>query len=147
VINAAEWLIGPADRVLADAAHQLLDGVEVEDTVHLLARHGGMLASYSLNQYQAPNELTLTAVCQRGTARFEAHHHRWRWMTVPDEPWHDECFPPLERDALFTAQANRFLDTVEGRAAPPCSLAEAIQTLRVNLAALASAQRQSWQNV
>src|SRR5262249_40655674 len=40
VINAGEWLIGPVDRVLADAAHQILEGVEGEDTVHVLTRQG-----------------------------------------------------------------------------------------------------------
>src|SRR5262249_15221081 len=81
-----EWLLGPVERLVADAAHLVLDGVTVEDTVHLLARHGpplltlspdvggegrvrgSVLASYSLNQYQAPNELTLTVICERGTA-------------------------------------------------------------------------------
>ena len=46
--------------------------MDVEDTVHVLARHGDVLASYSLNQHQAPNEVTLTVVCERGTVRWEA---------------------------------------------------------------------------
>ena len=57
LINAGEWLVGPIDRLIVDAAHQVLDGVTVEDTVHLLARHGPVLASYSLNQHQRPNEI------------------------------------------------------------------------------------------
>ncbi len=67
ILNAAEWLVGPIDRLVVDAEHQVLEGVEVEDTVHLLARHGRVQASYSLNQHQAPNEFTLTVVCERGT--------------------------------------------------------------------------------
>jgi len=145
VVNAAEWLLGPVDRLVADAAHLVLEGVAVEDTVHLLARHGRALASYGLNQYQAPNELTLTVICERGTARCEFHEHRWRWLVEPGGTWHDERIPPLERDALFIAQANAFLDAVEGRAAPPCTLAEGLQTLRVNLAALASVEGGGWQ--
>ncbi len=144
VVNAGEWLLGPADRVVADAAHCLLDGVAVEDTVHLLARHGDALASYSLNQHQAPNEFTLTVVCEGGTARCEFHAHRWRWMVRPDDPWHDETIPPLERDTLFITQAGAFLDAIEGRAAFPCSLDEGLQTLRVNLAALASVEKGAW---
>jgi predicted dehydrogenase len=105
------------------------------------------LGCYSLNQHQAPNELTITVVCQQGTARFEAHRHRWRWMTQPEEPWHDESREPLARDALFVAQANAFLDAMEGRSLPLCSLDEGIQTLRVNLAALASADQRSWQTI
>lgn len=147
VINAGEWLVGPAERVVADAAHQVLDGVKVEDTVHLLARHGGVLASYSLNQYQAPNEVTITVVCERGTVRCEFHQNRWLWMTEPGGTWQIEAITPLERDTLFVTQANRFLDLLEGRADPACTLADGAQTLRVNLAALASASSQSWQTV
>lgn len=147
VINAAEWLVGPVDRLVADADHQVLDGVSVEDTVHLLARHGKVMASYTLNQHQAPNEVTLTVVCEGGTARFEFHEHRWRWLTTPGDPWNIEAIEPLERDTLFIQQANTFLDVVEGKRPPACSLDEGLQTLKVNLAALASVTSRAWQPI
>jgi predicted dehydrogenase len=146
-VNAGEWLLGPANRVVADAAHRVLEGVAVEDTVHLLARHGPVLASYSLNQHQAPNEFTLTVVCERGTARCKFHEHRWRWMVQPEGPWHDETITPPERDTVFVAQAGAFLDAVEGRNAFPCSLEDGLHTLRVNLAALASVEQGNWQAI
>jgi predicted dehydrogenase len=144
IVNAVEWIVGPAERVVADAAHLVLDGVEVEDTVHVLARHGPVLASYSLNQHQAASENTITIVCERGTARFEGHEQRWRWCTEPGGRFHDESFPPEERDAIYVRQANRFLDAREGRAAVACSLDEAVQTLAVNLAILDSLDAGSW---
>jgi predicted dehydrogenase len=100
-----------------------------------------------MNQYQAPNETTMTVVCERGTAQFQAHEHRWRWMTEPGQVWRDEPFPPLERDTIFLAQANQFLDVVEGTAEPLCTLDEGLQTLKVNLAALASADSGTWQAI
>ena len=147
VMNAGEWLLGPVERLVTDAAHQVLDGVTVEDTVHLLARHGGVMASYSLNQHQAPNEFTLTIVCERGTIRWESHENRLRWMTTPSGEWHDDTIAPLERDTLFVRQANQFLTAVEESSPPVCSLDEGLQTLRVNLAALASADGGGWQAV
>jgi predicted dehydrogenase len=147
VINAGEWLAGPVTRLVADAAHLRLEGVCVEDTTHVLARHGDVLASYSLNQHQAPNENTITVVCERGTVRFEGHESRWRSVTIPGEPWHDELHAPLGRDELFIAQANQFLDAVEGTLPVACSLEEGLQTLRVNLAALASIQGGAWQTI
>jgi predicted dehydrogenase len=138
VVNASEWLVGPAQRVLADYGHQALEGVSVEDTAHVLTRHGRVMGCYSLNQFQAPNESTITVVCTKGTARFEYHRNRWRWMTDPLGQWHDEVGGPLERDTLFTLQANSFLDAVEGRGPLGCTLEEARQTLRVNLAILRS---------
>lgn len=146
VLNAGEWLVGPIDRLVADAAHQVLADVTVEDTVHVLTRQGGVLGSYSLNQHQAPNEVTLTVICEQGTVRWESHAQRWRWMLRPDEAWHDEPHEPLPRDAAFITQANRFLDAVEGLRMPLCTLDEGVQTLRVNLAALASVGSRSWQS-
>ena len=143
-MNAGQWLVGPIDRATADVAHQVLDGVEVEDTVHVIARHGELMASYSLNQYQAPNEVVITVVCEQGTCRLELHHHRWMWMTRPDTAWQEESFAGLERDDLFVAQANAFLDMIDGRAEPSCTLQEAVQTLRTNLAVLASAEDGTW---
>jgi predicted dehydrogenase len=147
VVNAAEWLVGPVTRLAADVDHQVLEGVSVEDTAHVLTRHGSVMGCFSLNQYQAPNETTLTVVCARGTARFEAHASRWRWATEPGAPWADEAFPPLERDTLFVRQAAAYLDAVEGKAQPLCPLAEARQSLAVNLAILRAAECGSWVTV
>jgi len=147
MLNAGQWLVGPVDSLVADAAHQVLEGVAVEDTVGLLARHGRVLASYSLNQHQAPNEWALTVVCRQGTARFELDAHRWRWMTEPDGPWHEETFGPLQRDTMFVAQAGAFLDCVQDNAPPRCTLDEGIATLRANLATLASVRERRWQVV
>jgi predicted dehydrogenase len=144
VLNASEWLVGPIDRLLADAAHCVLPDVEVEDTVHVLARQGNVLASYTLNQHQAPNEFTITVVCERGTLRYELHENRWRWMTEPGGEWHDEPAPPLERDDLFMAQLAAFFDAVEGRQPPLCSLDDGVQTLKANLAILRSLETATW---
>lgn len=145
--NAGEWLVGPVTRLVADAAHQVLPGVEVEDTVHILSRHGSVLGSYSLNQHQAPNETTMTVICERGTARFEVHKNRWQWMTAPGSEWQEGLTQPMERDELFTRQANLFLDAVEGKQPPTCSLQDGLQSLRVSLAALKSLETGTWQAV
>jgi predicted dehydrogenase len=147
VINAGEWLVGPIDRLAADVDHLALDGVGVEDTAHVIARHGPVMGCYSLNQHQAPNEVTMTVVCTRGTTRFEYHRNRWRWMTEPGGEWTDEDAGPLERDALFVRQAQAFLDSIEGQAPPICTLAEARHTLGANLAILRSAEHGAWETI
>jgi predicted dehydrogenase len=147
LINAGEWLAGPVQRLAADAGHQALAGVDVEDTVHVLTRQGQAMGCYALNQHQAPNETTITAVCERGTARVELHRARWMWMEKPEQDWQEESFGPLERDTLFMRQANEFLDAAEGKRRPACSLAEGLQTLKVNLAILSAAERATWETV
>lgn len=145
MLNLGEWLVGPIDRLAADAAHLLLEGVEVEDTVHVLTRHGDLLGSYAHNQHQAPNESFYIVACERATACVEYHNHRWMWQEKPDENWHVEKLPPMQRDDIFIAQANMFLDAVEGKGPVRCTLAEGMQTLKVNLATLAAADGHTWQ--
>jgi predicted dehydrogenase len=146
LLDAGRWLLGPIDRVVADAAHQSIADVEVEDTVHALARHGPVLATYSLNQHQAPNELTITVACERGTARFEYHANRWRSMATPGAEWTDHGIDALERDTLFTRQAHAFLDAAEGTSPPLCTLADGVDTLRATTALLRSLDTGSWQS-
>jgi predicted dehydrogenase len=147
-LNAVEWLAGPATRVVADAAHAVLPGVAVEDTVHVLARHGEVLASYSLNQHQPVNEFTVTVHGDRGSVRWEFRRQRWLSADRPDGEWTEEAAYRHERDDLYRMQAEHFLDYLEGRAAePPCSLADGIRTLRSTLAVLASVERGTWREV
>ena len=147
IINAGQWLVGPINRLVTDVAHQSLGNVEVEDTVHVLARHGGILGIYSLNQHQAANEVSITVVCERGVARFEYHHCAWKSMEKPDGEWTHYAFGPLERDELFTRQANHFLDAVEGKSPPLCTLREGLMALRCNLGILQSAAEGRWMEI
>jgi len=144
VMNAGEWLVGPVTGAFADAAHCVLEGVDVEDTVHVVARHGGILGAYALNQHQAPNEATITVVCERGAVRAELHNARWLTCREPGAAWEARETFTNERDDPFVRQAELFLDCVEGRSPPRCSLAEGLQTLRVNLALLESARSRQW---
>ena len=147
VINLAEWLVGPVERVFTDAGHQALPGVTVEDTVHTLTRHGDVMGSYALNQHQAPNETTVTIVCEKGTCRIDYARRRWSWMLQPGTDWQHETVELPERDTLYVTQASNFLNYINGTGEPLCSLQEAIQTLRVNLASLRSLESGSWENV
>lgn len=137
--NATEWLLGPCTRLYCDASHQALEGVTVEDTVNVSARHDQVLVSYSMSQFQAPNETTFLIHCQHGSVKIELHERRWGFMKHGDPGWTWHQTPLLERDDLFIAQANAFLDGMEGGDTPLCTFEEAVQTLNFNHAALQSA--------
>lgn len=139
LVNAMEWLIGPVTRLFCDASHQQLEGVTVEDTVNISARHGGILASYAMTQFQAANEVTMLVHCENGSVKIENHTQRWGSIKLGDKDWTWHAAPPMERDDLFTAQANAFLDGLEGKPCPLSTFDEGVQTLRFNLAALRSA--------
>ncbi|MEX2579695.1 MAG: Gfo/Idh/MocA family oxidoreductase [Verrucomicrobiales bacterium] len=150
-LNAVEWLVGPAVRVVVDAAHQVLPGVTVEDTVHLLTRHGngaeGVMASFSLNQHQPVNEFAITVNGERGSARWELQAQRWLSACENGGEWTEEESFVHERDDYYLLQANAFLDVLEGKAEPLCPLADGVHTLRSTLAVLQSRREGRWVDV
>jgi hypothetical protein len=112
-----------------------------------LARHGPVLASYSLNQHQAPNENTITAVGAEGTLRLEFHRGRLLVQSRPDADWQERAACRLDRDELFVEQANGFLDAIDGRRPVACTIEEAALTLKAVLAALDSAEARVWRTI
>ncbi len=145
--NAVQWIVGPATSLCADVDHYVLKDTQVEDSAHVISRHGQVMASFSCNQHQAPNEGTLTVICERGTARFEVHNQRWMWQTDPAGQWQIEPAPLASRDTWFEMQAAAWLDAIEGKRAPLCTLTEAYNTLAMNEASLQSARERRWVDI
>ena len=144
IVNAVEWIVGPVRAVAADAAHLALEGVDVEDTVHVMARHGDLLASYALNQHQPPNESVLQINCRDASLRAELHANCWKRMKRGETQWQTFHYEFADRDVGFVAQANAFLDSVAGGQNVACSVEEAEQTLRCCLAILKAADHRCW---
>jgi predicted dehydrogenase len=145
LINAVEWLLGPATRVAADADRLALAGVDVEDTAHVLARHGDAMALYHLNQHQPANEAAITLVGAKGQLRAEFHRRRVAWLAEVDGVWQETIVEPYNQDDVFRRQADAFLDAVEQEVAPLCSLAEGEATLRTVTAILQSLESHRWE--
>jgi predicted dehydrogenase len=125
--------------VLCDCDHLVLPAVEVEDTVHVSTRHDGAMANFSLNQFQAPNELTMQFNAAQGSVKVELHAARWGTCAQGQTEWHWHTLAPLDRDQPFLLQANAFLDLMAGEPSRLCSLEAGESTLRFCLAALESA--------
>ena len=140
LVNAVEWMVGPTSKVFCEAAHQSLEGVTVEDTVCVTAKNANAVVSYSINQFQAPNETTLQIHCENGSLKIEVHEQRWAVFPRGAEKWQYHSTPVTHRDELFLAEANAFLDGIEGKPNSLCTVDDAIQTLKFNLAALESAR-------
>lgn len=99
-----------------------------------------MLVGYTLNQFQMPNEVTIQVHCEQGSVRFEGHEQRWSVFRRGEPGWTHHAVPVANRDDLFAAQAQAFLDGLEGKPTALCTIEEAVQTLKFNLAALESAR-------
>lgn len=148
IYNAAEWLVGGVEKIIVDADQLQLDGVEVEDTVHALARHkNNVMASYSLNQHQPANEIQLSIVTDQSMLRWENHNNRVMLYERASSEWSVLNFLRLERDTLFIRQAHAFFDACEKQAPPLCSLDDAVHTLRCNVASLKSLRSKCWEQL
>lgn len=134
------WFLGPALFVSAQSAHLALPGVTVDDTVNLISRHPHARACVTLNQFQPLNELTISLHFAQCLFRIEAHHGRFGDYCRSTEAWQWTEPPPVGRDTPFTEQAHHFLDAVEGRGSPPCTLREGMDALRFQLAAINSSR-------
>lgn len=146
-LNAVEWIAGPASSVIADASHQVLADVDVEDTVNVLARHGDIMVSYSLNQHQPVNEYVITVLGDRGAARWELVGGRWLSANVNGGDWSQRDAFVHDRDDYYIGQADSFLDVLAGKAEPLCSLADGVETLMSMLAVLKSSESRTWEPV
>ena len=147
-LDTAQWWLGSIDRLTGDMEHLSLKGVEVEDTVNVLARHGDIMGSYHFNQHQYPNESVFTLVCERGTLRLELCANRLRIMDRPDGDWEEEISNAFKRDDTFVSQANSFLDAIEGQPSIACTIDEAKHTTSCHMALLEEAnQSPRWQYI
>jgi predicted dehydrogenase len=144
LINLGEWLLGPVNRLVADADRLALADVTVEDTAHVLARHGRMLAVYALHQHQAVRETCITVNCVGGTVRAQLPENNLKWMTEPNGQWSEQMFDPMEPSAAQIETTQQFLNAIEGLPARLCTLDQGLQTLRVCRAVLASVQQKVW---
>jgi predicted dehydrogenase len=146
-LNAVEWIAGPTTKVVTDAAHQVLAGVTVEDSVNVLSRHAEVMGSFSVNQHQPVNELTITVLCEQGAARWDINGQKWMTATECGGQWQEVESYHHQRDDYYIMQANAFFDFVAGQSGPLCSLAEGITTLRSMLAVLRSRETGGWVSV
>lgn len=138
--NMTEWLLGPTTRLFCDAAHQVLEGVTVEDTVNIVARNGPTMVTYAMNQFQAPNEVELRIHGEHGSLAMQGHKRRWGIQKADEADWTWHLHPTVERDDWFIRQAGHFLDGTEGKPSPLSTFEESVQTLKFNVAALESAR-------
>jgi predicted dehydrogenase len=150
LVNLIQWYLGPIRSVIAAADHQQVEGTDVEDSVSLLLRFRNSNARANVHclMWQA-NRVDQISVagplgsiqCDNWNSRigiFLRARNEWTWTDIP-KPKPDA---KGQVDDPFIAQATNFLDAVEGKAKPFCTLAEGRHTIEVCLAAHESAQRQ-----
>jgi len=143
------WLFGDVQSVTGEMQRTGALEVGVEDSADVfLAFHSGVTASVHLDYHQRPAEHHLTVVGTRGTLRWDNATGGVHWWSEGTPSWQEVPAPPgFERNDMFVEEMRHFLDVIEGRAEPACTLSDGTQALRVALAAHQSAetgQRVEW---
>ena len=124
MVNLIQWLVGPAARVTSCYDHLQIEGIDGEDTASVLLRFrdSGALANLHCCMWQAGRTENLTLSGPDGTVTVDALAGRlgvfiratneWTWTDgLVEEP-----DSKGQTDAPFLAEANNFLDAVEGKA-------------------------------
>jgi len=149
-LDYLRWLLGEVESLWAFTARLSDLELDVEDTAEIGLRYeNGILGGVHLDYNQQPPahrlEITGTsgslywdnadgAVHVYSQSGMEGEHRQdASWQTIPAPSG-------FERNHLFLAEMQNFIDVIRGTAQPRCTLEDGIQALRLALAAHQSAQ-------
>jgi predicted dehydrogenase len=146
-LDYLRWLLGEVQALWALAGSISDLTLDVEDTAEIgLQFTDGSLGSVHLDYNQRPPAHTLEIIGAKGTIRwdnadgavhlYKATASAEKRAPEPDTAWQNFPAPfGFERNHLFLAEMQHFLQVARGEAAPVCTLKDGIQALRLALAA------------
>ncbi len=106
----------------------------------LLRFKEGVLASVHLDYNQRPASHWLEIVGTEGTIRWDGLTGETRWWSSRKVVWQEiHASEKFERNDMFLDEMRHFLEILDGRATPLCSLEDGIRVLEIVLAAHQSA--------
>ena len=135
------WLVGEVESVSAEIGTLGALELDVEDTAEvLLSIKEGILASVHLDYNQRPASHWLEIVGTEGTIQWDNTDGMVRTWTAVENQWH-ETPPPngFERNDMFLDEMRHFIEIIDGKTTPLCSLEDGIRVLEIVLAACESA--------
>jgi predicted dehydrogenase len=139
-LDYLRWLVGEVQAISAFTSQRGLD-LPVEDTAEIFLRFkNDTLGSIHLDYLQRPASHWLEIIGDRGTIRWDNSDGAVLLAQVKRGgqigDWQE--FPPpqgFERNHLFLAELRHFLDLVNGKTRPVCSMHDGIMALQLALAA------------
>lgn len=146
-LDYMRYILGEVAETVAVQGHVSplqLSGVEDVGEIGIKFRSGAIGAVH-VNYFQRPPDHRLEIVGTQGTLRWNnadgiLHHFDMpdefgTWSTRPAAPIHTLYQLPadFERNHLFTAQMAHFIEVVEGKAEPRCSLHDGVRAVELVL--------------
>lgn len=134
-LDYLRWLMGEVAQVQAFSGH--ISGLEldVEDTAEIGLRFAsGALGSVHLNYVQRPPQHTLQIIGDNGTLYWDNADGGLRVYQPATQTWMQYNVPEgFERNVMFMDETRHFIDVVQGKAEPLCSLEDGIRVLELAL--------------
>lgn len=141
-LDYLHWLLGEVGALWA-FTDQVSDlELDVEDTAEIGLRFkSGVIGGLHLDYNQRPPRHQLEIVCSGGTVRWDNAAGALDVYVVEQDGWRQYPLPPdFQRDDLFRAQMAHFIEVVEGKTQPVCTLQDGITALELALAVHQSQQ-------
>ena len=142
-LDYALWLMGAVHAVWAFASRHSDLELQVEDSAEIgLQFASGATGSIHLDYYQRPPSHRLEIIGSQGTIRWSNEDGAAKLYHPATGAW--ETFPPppgFERNHLFLTEMRHFLEVVQGKARPACTLEDGRRALELALAAHTSARQ------
>lgn len=140
------WLIGEINTVWAITGKLGGLGIEVEDTAEIgLQFTNGAIGSVHVNYIQRPTVHRLEIITTQGTLKWDnADGSGWVYKVGEGVKWQNFPIPlGFERNDMFKAELNHFLNVVKGKAVSVCTLEDGIQAMKLISAAYEAANQKS----
>ncbi len=136
-LDYLRWFLGEVVSLSAFAGKLSDLEIDVEDTAEISLCFGsGALASVHLDYVQRPRSHTLEIIGNEGTIRWDNADGAVELYEAKAGAWQRYPAPHgFARDDLFKAQMAHFIEVIQGKAQPVCTLQDGIRALELALAA------------
>lgn len=140
------WLFGLPRSIVTHGGKLSNLEIDVEDTASSLMRYDGRMGHFPILLHQdflqRPPTRRIKIVGDAGMVEMDLLASRLRVYDAQGKLSESDDFPGFTRNDMFLAQTRHFLDCLTQGGAPAVSLHDALQSLRLALAARLSLQEQ-----
>ena len=143
-LDYIRWLFGEVQSLSAVTGHiSRLELDNVEDIAEITVRmSNGCIGSIHLDYFQRPPAHWLEVNCEIGHIRWDNDTGAAKIYYIERDEW-EQIDPPagFERNALFFAEMQHFIELIHGEKESRCSLQDGVKALALTEAVHASAQQ------
>lgn len=145
-LDYVRWLFGEVQSLTAVTGHISNLEVDVEDVAEITMNFvSGTLGSIHLDYYQRPPSHWIEITCEKGLIHWDNETGGAKIYQVDEEQWR-EINPPtgFERNDLFLAEMQHFIQLVNGKVESRCGLSDGIRALAITQAIQQATEKRGW---